>query len=146
MVNEYNFLRPAVTWGRWTENKPTFQELFASLGKFHWRASVYFYTVCMFLLTKINIITTDQKLCAPIHFDFSWSSSTCPISYFKATLKSNDNKASPCFRTFLKGNISNKCSPIWTFLQPLPALCNSYIAEYPLQVEFWARHNSVYIW
>lgn len=70
---------------------------------------------------------------------------TFPMSHFKANLKNNDNKASPCFRTFWIRNVSNKCLPIWTFIQPLPAFCNSYIAKYPAQVEFWARHNWMYI-
>jgi hypothetical protein len=41
---------------------------------------------------------------------------TFPIVYFKAKLKSNDNKASPCFRPLSIGNTSEKLLPMRTLL------------------------------
>jgi len=32
-------------------------------------------------------------------------------------MKSNGDKASPCFKPFLIGNMSDKCLPSWTLLE-----------------------------
>jgi hypothetical protein len=37
------------------------------------------------------------------------------MAYSKAKLKSSGNKASPCFRPFWIGKLSDKCLPIQTF-------------------------------
>jgi hypothetical protein len=38
------------------------------------------------------------------------------MAYSKAKSKSSGDKASPCFRPFWKGKLSDKCLPIWTLL------------------------------
>jgi hypothetical protein len=38
------------------------------------------------------------------------------MAYSKAKLKSNGDKASPCFRPFWTGKLSDKCLSIWTFI------------------------------
>jgi hypothetical protein len=38
------------------------------------------------------------------------------MAYFKAKLKSNGDRASPCFKPFLIGNISDKFLPTRTLL------------------------------
>jgi hypothetical protein len=38
------------------------------------------------------------------------------MAYSKAKLKSGGDRASPCFRPFWIGKLSDKCLPIWTLL------------------------------
>jgi hypothetical protein len=38
------------------------------------------------------------------------------MAYSKAKLKNNSDTASPCFKPFWVGKLSEKCLPIWTLL------------------------------
>jgi hypothetical protein len=43
-----------------------------------------------------------------------WFSWTFLTAYSKAKLKISGDKASPCFRLFWIGKLSDRCLPIWT--------------------------------
>ena len=64
----------------------------------------------------INIIGINQKWCVPFSFKPSWFTWTLLVAYSKAKLKSSGNRASPCFKPFLLGNLSDTFSPIRTLL------------------------------
>jgi hypothetical protein len=51
-----------------------------------------------------------------LYFSPIWFSWTLLMAYSKAKLESRGDKASPCFRPFWMGKLSDKCLPIWTLL------------------------------
>ena len=63
------------------------------------------------------------------------------MAYSKVKLKSNGDRATPCFKTFLIGNMSDKFLPTWTLLYVsdtfLFALAVSW--GYQTQSEYYTR-------
>jgi len=57
-----------------------------------------------------------NSLCESNNFKPSWFTWTLLTAYSKAKLKSNGDKTSPYFKTFLAGNMSDKCLPTCTLL------------------------------
>jgi len=76
-------------------------------------ASVFLYSMYT-SVQHINIISINQSSCVPFNFMPSWFMWTLLMAYSKAKVKSNGNKASPCFKPFLIGNMSDTCLPTWT--------------------------------
>jgi len=54
--------------------------------------------------------------CVSFNFKPSWFTWTLLMTYSKAKLKSNADKASPCFKPHLIVNMSDTCLPTWTLL------------------------------
>jgi hypothetical protein len=79
------------------------------------KASVVFCTAST-ISHYINVISIGQKLMCPIQFQSFLVLLDPPEAYSKAKLKNNGDKASPCFRPFWKGNLSDRFLPIWTLL------------------------------
>jgi hypothetical protein len=72
------------------------------------------YTSCQY----INIIKINQKLIYTILFHSIQVYLNLPngVLHYKAKLKSTGDKASPGFKTFLIGNVSDKYLPIQSLL------------------------------
>jgi hypothetical protein len=64
-------------------------------------------TVCMLSPNSITLSVWVISWCVPLKFSPTWFSWTFLMAYSKATLKTNGNKASPCFRTFWIWNVSH---------------------------------------
>jgi len=78
------------------------------------RASVFFFMVFTFS-PNILISSTQTRSCrVPFNFNPSSFSWTFLMAHSKPRLKSNDDKASPCFRPLRIRNASEKCSPMRT--------------------------------
>jgi len=58
-----------------------------------------------------NIIIINHKLMCSIKFQAILVYLNPLIAYTKVKLKSNGDKASPCYKPFLKGNMSDKRLP-----------------------------------
>ena len=61
-----------------------------------------------------NILTSlaqTRSWCVPFNFKPSWYTWTLLMAYCRAKLKSNSDKTSPCFKSFLIGNMSDKFLP-----------------------------------
>jgi hypothetical protein len=55
------------------------------------------------------------------------------MAYSKAKLKSNGNKASPCFKPYLIGNMSDKCLPTRTLLK---FYSDTFLLAFPVSWEY----------
>ena len=77
---------------------------------------------CVFLYSMytssqyINIISVNQKMSVPFNFKPSWFTWTLLMVYSKAKFKSNGDRATPCFKPFLIGNMSDKFLPTRTLV------------------------------
>jgi hypothetical protein len=67
------------------------------------------------------------------HTSFSW---TILMAYSKAKLKSSGDKASPCFRPFWIGKLSDRCLNL---LKLLYLINNSYFVTYTYHVQRGTR-------
>jgi len=56
-------------------------------------------------------VGNKKKTCVPFNFKPSWFTWTLLLAFYRGKLKSNGEKASPCFIPFLIGNMSDKCLP-----------------------------------
>jgi hypothetical protein len=65
-----------------------------------YKDSVFFFVVCMFCASKSMLSAQSRRWCVPFSFSSSWFALSFQIAYFAKDLKSNDNKASPCFVHF----------------------------------------------
>ena len=78
------------------------------------KAYAFFFTVCMLPPKILSSSTQARSWCVPFNFNPSWSTRTLLMAYSKAKLKSNGDRASPCFKPLLIGNMSDKFLPTLT--------------------------------
>ena len=78
------------------------------------KASVSFFTACTLLPSILKSSAQTRRWCVLFNFKPSWFTGTLQMAYSSAKLKSNRDKASPCFKTFFVGNITVKCLPTRT--------------------------------
>ena len=62
--------------------------------------------------SKLTSLAQARSGCVPFNFSLSCFASTFLMACSKTNMKSNDEKASPCFRALLRGNASDKCLPL----------------------------------
>jgi len=80
------------------------------------KASVFYFIVCT-LSTNISTSRAQNKnWCVPFHCKLSWFTWTFLIPHTKAKMKSNGDKASPCFKTFLVGKMSDKMLAVFLYI------------------------------
>ena len=74
---------------------------------------------CIACTLPPNILTSSAQIrswSVPFHFKPSLFTWALLLAYFKAKLKSNTGRSSPCFKPFLIENMSDKFLPTWTLL------------------------------
>ena len=64
----------------------------------------------------INVININQQKYVLFSFKPSWLTLNLLRAYSEEVLKSNADKAFPCFKSFLTENMSEKCLPTQTLL------------------------------
>jgi len=80
----------------------------------------HYQSLCVFLYSCTlppTILTSSAQIrsqCVPFNFKPSWFTWTLLMAYCMPKLNSNGNRASPCFRPFLVGNMSDKFLPAQT--------------------------------
>jgi hypothetical protein len=79
------------------------------------RTFIFFVMIFMFSPNKLTPAQT-RSWCVPFSSSPSLFSRTFLMTYYKAKLKSNADKASPCLRPFWIGNTADYCLPIPTLL------------------------------
>ena len=78
----------------------------------------YAFSLTVYMLPP-NTLTSSAlttSWCVPFNFKLFWFTWTVLMMYPKAKLKSNSNRASPFFKPFLTGNMSDKFLPTQTLL------------------------------
>jgi hypothetical protein len=73
-------------------------------------------TVFIFSPNKLASLAWTKSWCVPLNFNPPWCSWTYLMVHSKAKLKSNADKAPPCFRPLWIGDVSHKCLPTQTLL------------------------------
>jgi len=67
--------------------------------------------VCTVPPNILSSAAQTRSWCVPCNFRPSWFTWTLLMAYPTAKLESNGDKGSPCFRAFLRRNMSVECSP-----------------------------------
>jgi hypothetical protein len=80
------------------------------------KASVFLFMVFIFSPAMLTSSAQAKTWCVLFSFSPTWFSWTPLMAYSKAQLKSYGHKASPCFRPFWTGNLSDWYLPIRTVL------------------------------
>ena len=76
------------------------------------KASTFSFIICTLPSYILTSAALTRSSCVPFNFKPSWLAWTLLITYSKAKLKSNNDKASPCFKPFLIGTCqTNSCLP-----------------------------------
>jgi hypothetical protein len=78
------------------------------------KVSVFLFMLSMLSPSRLTSSAYAKSRCDPFHFSPTWLSCTFLMAYSKAKLKSS--RASPCFRPFWTGKLSDKCLPMRTLL------------------------------
>ena len=80
------------------------------------KASAFFYIVCTFPPNLLISLAKSRSWLAPLNFKPSWFTWTLLMAYSKSKLKIYGDKASPCCKPFLIGNMSDKFLPTWALI------------------------------
>ena len=78
------------------------------------KASLLFSIVCTLPNNILSSSAWTKSWCVTFYIRPFWFTWTFPVAYSKTKLKSNGDKVSPFFETFLTENMSDQCLPTRT--------------------------------
>ena len=92
------------------------------------KASEFLFRVCMLPPSILTSSAEARSWCVPFSFKPSWFTRTLLMAYSKAKLKCIGDRASPCFKPFLIGNLP--CCPIaFKHYAKEPYVLHPYMAQ-----------------